>query len=118
MLGLLAALYSIYLLYTGIPVLMKAPQEKALGYTAVLIVCGIVAGMIVGAVTAMFSGAGHGTMMGSATPPSEVNIKVPGSDVTINTAKLEEAAKRWKRQARKWSRAGQGRLGRGRQGAG
>ena len=45
-LGMVAALYSIYLIYTGIPVLMKAPEEKALGYTAVLIVCGIVAGII------------------------------------------------------------------------
>ena len=94
MLGVLAGLYSIYLLYTGIPVLMKAPQDKALGYTAVLIVCGIVAGLIVGAVSAMFSGGGHGMMMGGATPPAEVNIQVPGSDVTINTAKLEEAAKK------------------------
>ena len=49
MLGLLAALYSVYLLYTGIPVLMKAPQEKAVGYTAALVVCGIlvpVAGLV------------------------------------------------------------------------
>src|SRR5690606_239706 len=29
MLGVVAGLYSIYLIYTGIPVLMKAPQEKA-----------------------------------------------------------------------------------------
>ncbi|MFP8777874.1 Yip1 family protein [Hydrogenophaga sp. RWCD_12] len=93
MLGVLAGLYSIYLLYTGIPVLMKAPQEKALGYTAVLIVCGIVAGLIMGAVSAMFSGGGPGMSIGSSEP-AEVNIKVPGSDVTINTAKLEEAAKK------------------------
>lgn len=84
MLGVLAGLYSIYLLYTGIPVLMKAPEDKALGYTAVLIVCGIVAGMILGAVSAMFTGGGHGTMMGASEP----------AEVTINTAKLEEAAKK------------------------
>ena len=94
MLGLLAALYSIYLLYTGIPVMMKAPEDKALGYTAVLIVCGIVAGIIVGAVSAMFSGGGAGMHMGAASPSGDVEIKVPGSDVTINTSKLEEAAKK------------------------
>ncbi|WP_374412193.1 Yip1 family protein [Hydrogenophaga sp.] len=93
MLGLLAGLYSIYLLYTGIPVLMKAPQEKAAGYTAVLVVCGIVAGMIMGAVSAMFSGGGAAMTMGSHSG-GDVEIKVPGSDVTINTAKLEEAAKK------------------------
>jgi hypothetical protein len=51
-LGLLASLYSIYLLFIGIPVLMKTPQEKALPYTATLLVCGIVAGVILGAVSA------------------------------------------------------------------
>ena len=55
MLGVIAALYSIYLIYTGIPVLMKAPEEKAVGYTAVLIVCGIVASLVVGAVSALFT---------------------------------------------------------------
>lgn len=45
-LGLLAALYSIYLIYTGLPVLMKCPGEKAVAYTAVVIVCGIVAMVI------------------------------------------------------------------------
>ena len=94
MLGVLAALYSIYLLYTGIPVMMKAPEDKALGYTAVLIVCGIVAGIIVGAVSAMFTGGGPGMHMGAAGPSGDVEIKVPGSDVTINTSKLEEAAKK------------------------
>lgn len=93
MLGLLAGLYSIYLLYTGIPVLMKAPDEKALGYTAVLVVCGIVAGVVLGAVSAMFSGGGPGMTMGSQSG-GDVEIKLPGSDVTINTAKLEEAAKK------------------------
>ena len=52
-LGLLALLYSIYLLFLGIPVMMKSPQEKALPYTAVLLVCGLVAGAILGAVSAI-----------------------------------------------------------------
>lgn len=95
MLGVLAALYSIYLIYTGIPVLMKAPQEKAIGYTAVLIVCGMVAGLILGAVSAMFSGASPGHMMGSAGSGKgeEVTIKVPGTEITIDTAKMKEASK-------------------------
>ena len=95
MLGVLAGLYSIYLIYTGISVLMKAPEGKALGYTAVLIVCGVVASLILGAVSGMFSGVGRGHMMGGA--PSEgdnVTINVPGSEISIDTAKLEEAGKR------------------------
>ena len=53
LLGLLASLYSIYLLFIGIPVMMKSPQEKSLPYTAVLLVCGLVAGAIVGGVSAI-----------------------------------------------------------------
>ena len=95
MLGLLAALYSIYLIYTGIPVLMKAPEEKAVGYTAVLIVCGIVASLVVGAVSALFTGGGPGMMMGGAASSSDqVNIKLPGTDITLDTAKIEEAGKK------------------------
>ena len=36
------ALYSIYLLYLGLPILMKAPREKALPYTGVVIIAAIV----------------------------------------------------------------------------
>ena len=45
-LGLLG-LYSLYLLYLGLPILMKAPQEKALGYTAVVIIAAIVIFMVI-----------------------------------------------------------------------
>jgi hypothetical protein len=85
----------VYLIYVGIPVMMKAPEEKALGYTAVLLVCGIVAGMIMGAVSAMFWSPGqHGRMMGSAGDDANISIKVPGTEITIDTGKLEEASKK------------------------
>lgn len=94
MLGLIAALYSVYLIYTGIPVLMKSPADKALGYTAVLIVCGVVAGLILGAISAMFTNTGPASMMGGAGRDNgNVSIKVPGTEITINTGQLEEAGK-------------------------
>ena len=46
-LGVLAALYALYLLYLGLPALMKVPQEKAIGYTAVVVVCAIVLSIVV-----------------------------------------------------------------------
>ncbi|MFP5468052.1 MAG: Yip1 family protein [Gammaproteobacteria bacterium] len=101
MLGLLAALYSIYLIYTGIPVMMKAPEGKAVGYTAVLIVCGIVAAMVVGAVSALFTGGGPGMMGQMGRSDGNVTIKVPGTDVTIDTAKLEEAARKMEEAGKK-----------------
>ncbi|MCS6996376.1 MAG: YIP1 family protein [Casimicrobiaceae bacterium] len=39
LLAFLAGLYGIYLLYLGLPVLMKNPPEKSLGYTALVVVC-------------------------------------------------------------------------------
>ena len=95
-LGLLASLYSVYLIFTGVPVLMKCPQEKAVPYTAVLIVCGIVAMVILGALSAVFTGgAGRGMMMmGGQSGGSDVSINTPGGSVNIDTAKLDEMAKK------------------------
>ena len=39
---LVAAIYAIYLLYLGLPVLMRSPQEKVIGYMIVAIICAIV----------------------------------------------------------------------------
>ncbi len=105
MLGVLTALYSIYLIYTGIPVLMKAPEDKALGYTAVLIVCGIVAAVIVGAVSSIFT-SGSGMKMGAGMSSSDtVRIKVPGSDITIDTAKIEAMGKQVEAASKKMEEA-------------
>jgi hypothetical protein len=49
-------LYSLYLLYLGLPVVMKSPKEKALGYTAVVIIAAIVLFMLIGLVAGMFVG--------------------------------------------------------------
>jgi hypothetical protein len=52
-LGILGV-YSLYLLYLGLPVLTKSPKEKALGYTAVVIIAAIVLFMVIGLVAGMF----------------------------------------------------------------
>ncbi len=52
-LGLIAGLYSLYLLYLGLPVVMKAPQEKALGYTAVVVIAAIVIFVVIGSVAGL-----------------------------------------------------------------
>jgi hypothetical protein len=43
----IVGLYSLYLLYSGLPVLMKAPREKALAYTAAVVVIMMVIMVIV-----------------------------------------------------------------------
>jgi hypothetical protein len=57
-LAILASLYGIYVMYLGLPVLMKAPQEKAVPYTAVVIICAIVVFAIITAVVSMMGGFG------------------------------------------------------------
>ena len=54
MLGLLViigALYGLYLLYLGLPVLMGCPREKAVGYTVVTVLCAIVMGIVLAVLT-------------------------------------------------------------------
>lgn len=94
-LGLLAALYSIYLIYTGLPVLMRCPPEKAGGYTAVVIVCGIVLGLLIGVVSsAVLPTRGMGGIGMGAPSGGDVSIKTPGGEVTINADKMEAMAKK------------------------
>lgn len=52
-LGIVGA-YSLYLLYAGLPIVMKAPPDRALGYTVVVILCAVVLFFVIGAVTARF----------------------------------------------------------------
>jgi Yip1 domain len=56
--GLLAAIYTVYTFFLGAPVLKKCAPEKAVGFTAVVVVCGIVLGVVVGGfmLTAMMGG--------------------------------------------------------------
>jgi hypothetical protein len=54
----IVGLYSLYLLFIGLPVMMKSPQDKSLGYTVVVILCAIVLFAIVGAITSRMMGYG------------------------------------------------------------
>jgi hypothetical protein len=94
-LGLLAAFYSIYLIYTGIAVLMRCPPEKAGAYTAVVIVCAIVAGIVLGALVALLTPMGRMGLGGLASTGGNVTIKgADGATVTINSGSMAEMAKR------------------------
>jgi Yip1-like protein/zinc ribbon protein len=49
LLYLLAGLYGIYTLYLGLPVVMQSKPDNAVGYTAAVVVCTILTGVILGA---------------------------------------------------------------------
>lgn len=100
-LGLLAAFYSLYLLYTGLPVMMKNRPEDTLKYTLVLLVAMVVFGVAIGMVSRLFVpgtpgavgklGAGSGRdapVIAIDTPEGRVNIDV-------NTEALEKLGKRF-----------------------
>ena len=100
-LGLLCGLYSIYLIYAGIATLMRCPPEKAGAYTAVVIVCAIVAGLILGALLALvmpMGRVGMGGFAGSGTAGTgDMTIKAPdGTSVTINAGSMAAMAERMK----------------------
>jgi len=63
LLQFLAGLYGIYLLYLGLPVLMRSKPDKAVGYTVTVVICTIVVFIVIGAVTAGL-GVGFGGMGG------------------------------------------------------
>lgn len=91
-LTLIAGLYSLYLLYLGVPTLMKVPQEKALPYTVVLVVCAIVIGVVAGTVLGAVQG-GPSMHMSSAPSGSvsmekpRVAVTVPAGQITVDTPK-------------------------------
>ncbi|MFM1988982.1 MAG: inner membrane protein YohC [Pseudomonadota bacterium] len=87
-LALLGAIYTVWLIRLGVPVMMKVPEERAWAYTAVLIACGFVAGLVVGAITSALTPSR--AMMGGA----ELMIPTPKGEVeSIDLAKLEKAGR-------------------------
>lgn len=98
--GLLGGLYSLYLIYLGLPVLMKAPEEKAVGYTAVVVLGMIIAALIVSIVTvpiaALFGG---GALVSSASRTSGT-VNVPGVGA-LDMGKLDEATKKMEAMAKR-----------------
>jgi hypothetical protein len=56
---MIVALYSLYLMYLGLPVLMKSPREKVLPYTAVIILAAILLFVTVATIAGRFSGIPH-----------------------------------------------------------
>jgi Yip1-like protein len=68
-LALVGALYGLYLLYLGLPRLMKCPADKAAGYTVVVVVCAIVLTVVIGAIgsTIGFGALGAGGIAGTAS---------------------------------------------------
>jgi len=98
--ALLGGLYSLFLLYKGLPKLMKTPEDKALPYTAVVIVVAIVVSIVIGIVTSsVMALSGAMNPMGAIGSVSGT-VKVPGGG-EMDLAKLEAAGKAMEAAAKK-----------------
>ncbi|HEY5756324.1 MAG TPA: Yip1 family protein [Steroidobacter sp.] len=98
-------LYSIYLMYLGLPHTMKCPPEKAAGYTVVIVIIAIVVGAIIGVVVGSIAGVGSmmsGTSYSSSSDSGDVKFDEDsplgkmekwGKDMEAANKKLEEAQK-------------------------
>ncbi len=99
-LAALGSLYGIYLFYLGVPTLMKVPQDKAVGYTAVTFVAAIllyiIAGAITGSVIGMFSQAALTNIAQSGEPSGTVTIPGMGS---VDLGKADQAVKQAQKMA-------------------
>ena len=90
---LLFILYGFYVLFLGLPQLMKCPEDKAIGYTAVVAIAAfvvmIVFGSIVGAIAGISGGFGGGMRIGSTGSSNTVTI-----DPSSQLGKLEALGKK------------------------
>jgi hypothetical protein len=104
MLGILGllGLYSLYLMYRGIPKLMLAPEDKAIGYTAVVVIITIVMAAVVAVVAGAVGGVGmmgaRGPMAAIATQKASGTVAVPGMG-SMDLGKMQAAAEQMEAQA-------------------
>jgi len=61
--AMLLSLYSLYLFYLGLPILMDTPKDKAMGYCIVTIVVSIVVFILIGVISNSLLGFGRMGMM-------------------------------------------------------
>ncbi|WP_156842384.1 Yip1 family protein [Novosphingobium aquimarinum] len=94
----LLGLYSIYLFYTGAPLLMKVPEAKAGGYVAVTIICAIVLSLIIAPIVGLITMASFGgpaAMISSSSDDGEVSgtVAIPGMG-SIDVGEVEKMSQR------------------------
>ena len=89
-LAIIGALYGLYLLYLGLPVLMKSPPDKSMGYTVVVVVAAIVVQLVLGSIVTMvgIGAVGAGALMGGRLGAA-AGSSAPAASGIMELAKLE-----------------------------
>ena len=99
LLGLVAALYGLYLLFLGLPKLMKNSPDKTIVYEIVVVVVAIIVGFVIASIGAMITG---GAMMGSAAVHGASSA---APSVTYQNKELDAFAKKMEEASRKMEAA-------------
>jgi hypothetical protein len=97
--ALLGGLYSLYLLYLGLPKLMKTAQDKALPYFLVVLIVAIVVSFVISMAAAAIAGLTGGAAGLANAGHVSGTVKVPGGG-EMDLAKLEAAGKRMEAAAK------------------
>ena len=94
--GLLAAIYSLYVMYLGLPILMKNPKDKTITYMVVVVIASIIAGVVLGMISRAFtpSMGGMGRYGGG-----DATISTPMGDIKVDTSKGSGSSKDMPAQA-------------------
>ncbi len=92
-LALLAALYSVYLVFTGLPVLMGTPPQRSVPYTAVVVLAGAVVALLGSSTVGHFLGRG--------------GLALDAGTLQAATQKLADAAQRMEAASEKQGEAAQ-----------
>lgn len=89
LLSVLGSFYSLYLIYLGLPVLMKNPAEKSIPYLVVAALVGIVGAVLIGMTSNIFMPSTlsrMGSINGMNDAPANMQISTPNGNVQISTA--------------------------------
>jgi hypothetical protein len=98
---LVGALYAIYLLYLGLPRLMRSPEDKSVPYVVVIIVIAIVLGIVIRVIGGLFGGMGAAGMMGRHVGESGAAAVI----ASANTGKLDEFTRKMEEANRRMEAA-------------
>jgi hypothetical protein len=96
LLSLAGGIYSIYLLYVGLPHTMKAPPEKATGYTVVIVIAGILLAVIISLVSSSIIRTPGGSGLYGTSAPAATGSFAPnsvGGGLQELAARVEKAGK-------------------------
>lgn len=94
LIALAGGIYSLYLLYLGLPTMMKSPRERALPYTAVVVLGAIVIGFIMSWVASSMLGLPTGMNVEPDSAQTQFDRESPLGQLEAYGKRMEEAGKK------------------------